>query len=420
MKAIAVILLIVLVAAVSGSRIHMLERERNEDDAAALLIAVNKHHEEIANLQDEDSDDNSDEDDDDEDTASDLDEDLDDDESAAESNSKYGKLKVKNFMTTQYFAPVSIGNPPQTFNLVIDTGSSNLWVYSKACKSWACAGKAQFNIEESHTAKSIKNGRDMTIRYGGGFIKAHLVKDQVHLGGGLIVNQVFGTTYRASGQFGQSDGILGLAMPTLASPGTINLVDNLMAHSEEFKKRPIFSLFLSNKKGDEMSELQFGSINHELVKGSLKEYKLISDKDYWAIEMDDIEIGGKRMNACERYESGKCKLVLDSGTSFMTAPRHFLMNAIQHRIRAHSDCSNLQDLQDIAYIINGDRYELGREDYVMNLHGRCVTGIVALDVPEPRGPVYIAGDIFLRKFYSVYNRENLSVQIGLAKHDNND
>jgi cathepsin D len=56
----------------------------------------------------------------------------------------------------------------------------------------------------------------------------------------------------------------------------------------------------------------------------------------------------------------------------------------------------------------------------MNLRGQCVTGIVALDVPEPRGPLFIAGDLFLRKFYSVYNRENLSVQLGLANHDNND
>jgi hypothetical protein len=234
------------------------------------------------------------------------------------------------------------------------------------------------------------------------------------------VKQVFGTTYNAGGQFGRSDGILGLAMPALAAPGTVNLVDNLMQHSEQFKKRPIFSLFLSNKKGDEMSELQFGSINHELVQGALKEYKLISDKDYWAIEMDDIEIGGKRMNACQHYKSGKCKLVLDSGTSFMTTPRDFLVNAIQHNIRAHDDCSNVQDLQSITYIINGDRYQLDHKDYVMNLRGRCATGFVALDVPHPRGPVFIAGDVFLRKFYSVYNRENLSVQLGLARHDNND
>jgi hypothetical protein len=405
MKVTSVILLVLFVAAASGSRLHLLERERSSEEASSLLIALNNHHDEVYDFEAEESED--------------LDDDVGDDESASEPDKKFGRLKVTNFMTTQYFAPMSIGSPPQSFSMVIDTGSSNLWVYSKACKSWACAGKAQFNIEESHTAKAVQ-GPDMTIKYGGGFIRAHLVKDKVRLGGELAVEQVFGTTYAAGGQFGRSDGIMGLAMPALATAGTVNLVDNLMMHSSVFKSNPIFSLFLSNKKGDEMSELLFGSVNLDLVNGPLKEYKLINDKDYWAIEMDDIEIGGKPMHACQSYPSGKCKLVLDSGTSFMTTPRHFLQSAIQQNVRANSDCSNLEDLETITYVINGDRYHLDKKDYVMNLNGRCATGFAALDVPNPRGPLFIAGDIFLRKFYSIYNRGTLSVQLGLAKHDNND
>ena len=402
MKVIAVILLVLCVAAASGSRLHMLERQRSDEEAADLFGALNAHHDDVAGLGLED-------------TLEDLDEDEDDD---ADRRVQFGKLKVANFMTTQYFAPVSIGNPPQSFSMVIDTGSSNLWVYSKACRDYACAGKAQFNVELSNTAKGV-DGPDMTIRYGGGFIKAHLVQDVVRLGGDLEVKQVFGTTYHAGGQFGRSDGIMGLAMPALATPGTVNLVDNLMLHSK-LKTNPIFSLFLSNKAGDEMSELQFGAINRDLVKGPLKEYKLINANDYWAIEMDDIEIGGKRMNACDQFEGGKCKLVLDSGTSFMTTPRSFLQSAIQRNIRASSNCENVDDLADIAYIIKGDRYSLSPKDYALNLNGRCATGIVSLDVPSPRGPLFIAGDIFLRKYYSVYNRENLSVQLGLAKHDESD
>ena len=126
------------------------------------------------------------------------------------------------------------------------------------------------------------------------------------------------------------------------------------------------------------------------------------------------------MHACQSYPSGKCKLVLDSGTSFMTTPRHFLQSAIQQNVRANSDCANLEDLETITYVIKGDRYHLHNKDYVMNLNGRCATGFAALDVPNPRGPLFIAGDIFLRKFYSTYNRGTLSVQLGLAKHDNND
>jgi hypothetical protein len=47
-------------------------------------------------------------------------------------------IVVQDFMNAQYFIEVSVGTPAQKFTVVPDTGSSNLWLYSKSCWSVPC------------------------------------------------------------------------------------------------------------------------------------------------------------------------------------------------------------------------------------------------------------------------------------------
>lgn len=101
-------------------------------------------------------------------------------------------------MDAQYFIKVDIGTPPQTFTMVPDTGSSNLWVYSHNCLAIPCLTHPTFNHEKSSTFRN--DGKPFDITYGSGGIKGTLAYDTASIGAGVTAKEMgFGLITKASG-----------------------------------------------------------------------------------------------------------------------------------------------------------------------------------------------------------------------------
>ena len=47
----------------------------------------------------------------------------------------------------------------------------------------------------------------------------------------------------------------------------------------------------------------------------------------------------------------------------------------------------------------------------------CTPAFMKLDVPKPRGPIFVLGDTFIRNYYSVFDRDNKKVGFAKANHN---
>lgn len=75
------------------------------------------------------------------------------------------------------------------FSVVLDTGSSNLWVPSSQCGSIACLFHRKYQSSESNTYKA--NGSAFEIQYGTGSMKGFISNDVLRIGDLAIKHQDF-------------------------------------------------------------------------------------------------------------------------------------------------------------------------------------------------------------------------------------
>ncbi|KAI9643644.1 aspartic proteinase precursor [Ciborinia camelliae] len=322
-------------------------------------------------------------------------------------------VPVSNFLNAQYFSEITIGTPPQTFKVVLDTGSSNLWVPSSECGSIACYLHTKYDSSSSSTYK--KNGTSFEIRYGSGSLSGFTSKDVMSIGDLTIKDQVFAEATEEPGlafAFGRFDGILGLAYDTISVnhivPPFYSMID------QGLLDEPVFAFYLGDTNGDgDESEAIFGGVNKDHFEGKITEIPL-RRKAYWEVDLDAISFGDAK---AELESTG---VILDTGTSLIALPSDLaaLLNKEIGAKKGYNgqysvDCAKRDSLPDVTFTLSGHDFSIGPYDYILEIQGSCISTFMGMDFPEPVGPLVILGDAFLRRYYSIYNLGNDS--IGLAK-----
>ena len=199
----------------------------------------------------------------------------------------------------------------------------------------------------------------------------------------------------------------------MAAYGIVPVFDNII--NQHLLKKNIMSFYYSVNENTE-GEITLGYIDKSRFTGKLSYYPVI-DKFYWTIKLDDIRLGSKSLGLCK--DEG-CRAIVDTGTSLITGPTRDLTKLLK-AITVENDCRNFDTSDQLIFVFNGDEYKLDVADYILKKEagGRhfCRAMMMPLDVPFPHGPAWILGDVFMQKFYTVFNRDRNSVGFALANHD---
>ncbi|KAI3698146.1 hypothetical protein L6452_31258 [Arctium lappa] len=225
-------------------------------------------------------------------------------------------VMLKNYMDSQYYGEIGIGTPPQTFTVVFDTGSSNLWVPSSKCfLSMSCYIHSRYNSLESSTYK--RNGKFVALMYGSGLVYGFFSKDDVKVGDLVIKDQDFTEAISESDMSflaGKFDGVLGLGFKEIFVGKGVPIWDNMV--SQGLVKDPIFSIWLNpGAKQEQGGEIVFGGVDPDHHKGN-HTFVPITKKGYWQFDLGDVLINGKSMGFCKNG----CSAIADSGTSLIEGP----------------------------------------------------------------------------------------------------
>ena len=244
-------------------------------------------------------------------------------------------MPISNYMDAQYFGAITLGTPPQSFQVVFDTGSSNLWIPSSKCNFLQIPCDLHSKFDGARSTTFVPDGTDFAIQYGSGSLSGFLSEDTLGWAGLSIEGQTFAEATREPGLaflFAKFDGILGMGWSQISVDKVTPPFYN--AHAQGLVPENMFSFWLNR------DESHPDGAGGELVLGGMDARHYVGDhvwlnvtrEGYWQIAMDDLRVDGVSSGRCGKRG---CQAIVDTGTSLLAGPTD-VIEKINRKIGARS------------------------------------------------------------------------------------
>ncbi|KAI9366828.1 aspartic peptidase domain-containing protein [Zopfochytrium polystomum] len=329
-------------------------------------------------------------------------------------------IEVYPNIITEFRGAISIGTPAQSFRVLFDTGSYDLWVISSKCTSSVCTSSPNVYTASKSSTYSNPNQASSTSTYA----------DEA-------------TTYQTSSSGANDvDGIVGMSLPVSASAvgHSVNtpLFDVMV--SKSIVSTPMFSYYLA--VGETTGEVVFGGYDTSLFANSSESLSWfpIDTSDYvnllgeWALPLTSITVGSSFTYTGTSATNNPSIVIMDTGTSLGLLPQ----TVVDQLAKAFSSAKKTAigtGTYDYLYLVdctaqssttapnfqinmgNGGSLYLTPAEYIVNDGTECFIGF---QVNPPTGTVLptntvLLGNTFLKRYYSVFDYSKKQIGFALAK-----
>ena len=342
-----------------------------------------------------------------------------------------------------------------------------------------CQNHRTFDPEQSDSYKyrfgnsgPFQDDQKMCIQYLSGKIEGFMAKDYVCVGALCVSEQVFGMADIIDVPLLDEvvwDGIIGLAFPNeqLSSQGITPLMDNMMKSS--ILTNNLFAYYIGMNQG----AVTFGGVDKKYIASKDDDkfrFAVVTEKTYWTIEIVRISLQygdaePKDTGLCASSESGdRCKAIVDTGTYLIYGPQEQMQGDAPLSVLKIDQCEDLttenKQLPTVIFELYAGEGEdpaklkLHPHDYVLEFTvpvdantafveeglnaaknhlethsdvdcvdpknrkdtSKCKRDCVIGIAPD-NDPGWTFGQVFLRSFYTVFDRTVGSERVGFLRND---